>query len=378
MRKLLLILTLLIPQLSWGMMQSASPEEQAATEAQLQQIEIELKRREAAIGQRAEQLSLTQRELKRLEKQMSVVASELNTTTNKLRASETRIAELEAEDRKLHQQQEQQLKLLEKQIDTAYRLGKHDYLKLILTQRDPSQLERLLGYYGYFNQARLAEVEALRETQAQITKIQASVAAEQEHFAKQVQQQRQQQGVLQAQRADQQQLVKRLQREQSADQRRIEELKNDHEALEQVLDAIIAALRNEPKLDGLSKLKKQLDWPADGNVDRVFGKTKSGGLKWKGVMIRAEAGAPVRAIADGRVLFANWLRGYGLLIVLDHGDGYMSLYGHNQTILPAVGEVVRRNERIGLVGQSGGRENPALYFEIRVRGDAVNPVQWCR
>lgn len=358
--------------------QQPSAEEQAKTEAQLQQIAAELKRREAAIGQRAEQLSITERELKQLEQQIATVANELNRTQAQLSDAKARIADLQNQARTLEQKLVGQRQLLEQQLDAAYRLGKHDYLRLILQQQDPSKFERTLGYYGYFNRARLSEIEAIQQTFQQLEQVQADVRTQQLELAKREQQQRQQQGVLKAQQDEQKQLVKRLNREQSADQQRLVQLKNDQEALEQVLEAIRSALRDEPRLEGLTALKGKLNWPANGKVQRVFGRARSGGVTWKGVVIDAGAGEPVRAIADGRVLFANWLRGYGLLIVLDHGDGYMSLYGHNQTILPAVGDIVRANETIALVGQSGGREQPAVYFEIRVKGDAVNPVQWCR
>ena len=358
--------------------QQASAEEQAKTEAQLEQIATELKRREAAIGQRAEQLSLTERELKQLEQQMATVASELNRTQEQLKDAQGRINDLQSQAQALERQLSQQRKLLEKQLDTAYRVGEHDYLRLILQQQEPSKFERVLGYYGYFNRARLAEIDAIAQTQQQLQQVRSDVLTQQEELERRKKQQRQQQGVLKAQQDEQKQLIKRLNREQSADQQRIAELKQDQEALEQVLAAIRSAQRDEPRLEGLSALKGKLSWPAAGKVQRVFGRARSGGVTWKGIVINAADGEPVRAIADGRVLYANWLRGYGLLIVLDHGDGYMSLYGHNQTILPAVGDIVRANETIALVGQSGGREEPAVYFEIRVKGDAVNPVQWCR
>lgn len=358
--------------------EQASAEEQAKTEAQLEQIAAELKRREAAIGQRAEQLSLTERELKQLEQQMATVASELNRTQEQLNDAQGRINDLQSQAQALERQLSQQRKLLEKQLDTAYRVGEHDYLRLILQQQEPSKFERVLGYYGYFNRARLAEIDAIAQTQQQLQQVRSDVLTQQEELERRKKQQRQQQGVLKAQQDEQKQLIKRLNREQSADQQRIAELKQDQEALEQVLAAIRSALRDEPRLEGLSALKGKLSWPAAGKVQRVFGRARSGGVTWKGIVINAADGEPVRAIADGRVLYANWLRGYGLLIVLDHGDGYMSLYGHNQTILPAVGDIVRANETIALVGQSGGREEPAVYFEIRVKGDAVNPVQWCR
>lgn len=373
---LVLLIFVALSPVSWG--QQPSADEQAATEAQLEQIASELKRRETAIGQRAEQLSVTERELKQLEQQMATVASELNTSTNQLADIRARIEDLQNQENTLNQDLKRQLGLLEKQLDMAYRMGQHDYLKLVLKQQEPSKFERLLGYYGYFNRARIAALENIHLTQDQLAQVRSDVLDQQNKLQQRAQQQRQQQGVLKEQQADQQQLAKRLQREQSADQQRIEQLRRDQESLEQVLAAIQAALRDEPRLEGLNALRGKLSWPATGNVQRVFGKQRSGGVTWKGVVIDADGGQPVKAIADGRVLFANWLRGYGLLIVLDHGDGYMSLYGHNQTILPAVGDIVRAHETIALVGQSGGREEPAVYFEIRVKGDAVNPVQWCR
>lgn len=377
MKYLVLSIMLLSAPLPIGA-QQVSAEEQAKTEAQLEQIAAELKRREAAIGQRAEQLSLTARELKQLEQQMATVASELNRTQAQLNDAKARLNDLQQQARELKSELVGQRTLLEQQVDAAYRLGDHDYLRLVLQQQQPNKFERILGYYGYFNRARLSAIATIAETQQQLEQVQEDVLAQQDELERRTAQQRQQQGVLKAQQDEQKQLIKRLNREQSADQQRIAELRQDQEALEQVLAAIQLALREEPRLEGLTALKGKLQWPAEGRVQRVFGRERSGGVTWKGVVINASDGEPVRAIADGRVLYANWLRGYGLLIVLDHGDGYMSLYGHNQTILPAVGSIVRANETIALVGQSGGREEPAVYFEIRVKGDAVNPVQWCR
>src|SRR5690606_38154206 len=109
-----------------------------------------------------------------------------------------------------------------------------------------------------------------------------------------------------------------------------------------------------------------------------FGTRRNGSVNWKGVLINGESGQPITAIAAGRVIYADWMRGFGLLLVLDHGNGFMSLYGHTQTILPQVGQVVSRGQTVALMGQSGGRSEPALYFELRVKGEAVNPTQWMR
>lgn len=377
MRALLLCL-LLLPSVASHAWQTPSQESAAETQARIDAIARELERRQAAMQQRARELSATEREVQRLDKQIADVANQLAKLNDALQQTQQRINDLEQQQRQLVAEQEQQQQWLAKQVDMAYRIGEHDLLKLILNQEEPAELERLHGYYGYFNRARLAKLAELKATQAELERVRTQVADEQQALATQRQQQEQQRQRLAEQKAQQQKLVRQLNQEQQQDQSRVAQLEQDQRELEEVLAAIIAALRDEPQLEGLTQLKGKLSWPAQGQVQRLFGRSRSGGVKWKGILIDAAEGSPVKAIADGRVIYANWMRGFGLLLVLDHGDGYMSLYGHNQTILPNVGEVVRRGEDIARVGQSGGRETPALYFEIRVKGDPVNPTQWVR
>ncbi|RUO63037.1 murein hydrolase activator EnvC family protein [Pseudidiomarina insulisalsae] len=356
----------------------ASEESAAQTQARIDAIARELERRQTAMQQRARELSATELKLQQLDQRIADVASQLSQLEQSLAATLARIATLEQQQRQLRAEQQQQQKWLARQIDMAYRIGEHDLLKLILNQQDPAAFERLHGYYGYFNRARLQKLAELKATATELEQVTAEVAAEQQALASQKRAQEAQRQQLQQQKAEQQQLVRQLHQQQQQDESRIAQLEQDQRELEEVLAAIIAALRDEPQLEGLSKLKGKLSWPAQGRVQRLFGRARSGGVKWKGVVIDAAEGTPVKALADGRVIYANWMRGFGLLLVLDHGDGYMSLYGHNQTILPNVGEVVRRGEDIARVGQSGGRETPALYFEIRVKGDPVNPTRWVR
>ncbi len=373
-----LLVCALLVQPGVALAQTPSSAEQAATEAQLKAIADALKQREAAMGERNQQLTLTERELQQLERQISTVAAELNGTEQQLRSSRSKLTELAQQQLVLEQQQQQQVALLAQQLDRAYRIGQHDFLKLILNQEDPAKLERMLGYYGYFNRARMAELQALQTIEQELETVRTQTTEQQQQLEQQLATQRRQQGVLQEQQREQKALITRLQREQSADQQQIEKLRRDQEELEQVLAAIIAALRDEPRLVGLSALKGRLGWPVQGRVQRLFGTQRSSGVSWKGVMIEAAAGTPITAIADGRILFANWMRGFGLLLVVDHGDGYLTLYGHTQTVIPAVGATVRKGDTIALVGQSGGQTAPALYFEIRVNGNAVNPTQWVR
>ncbi|WP_417682784.1 murein hydrolase activator EnvC family protein [Pseudidiomarina aquimaris] len=377
MRALLISLLLLVTTES-SAWQNASQETAAETQARIDAIARELERRSAAMQQRARELSATEKQVQQLDQRIAAVASQLAELATSLQRTNQRIDELQQQQQQLIAEQKQQQQWLAKQVDMAYRIGEHDLLKLILNQEEPAEIERLHGYYGYFNRARLQKLDELKATQAELEEVTAQVASEQQQLAQQKQQQEQQQQRLEQEKAEQQKLVRQLNQEQRQDQSRVAQLEQDQRELENVLAAIIAALRDEPQLDGLRQLKGKMSWPTQGNVQRIFGRSRSGGVKWKGILIDAAEGTPVKAIADGRVIYANWMRGFGLLLVLDHGDGYMSLYGHNQTLLPNVGEVVRRGEEIARVGQSGGRESPALYFEIRLKGDPVNPTQWVR
>jgi septal ring factor EnvC (AmiA/AmiB activator) len=150
----------------------------------------------------------------------------------------------------------------------------------------------------------------------------------------------------------------------------------EEENLVVALQRIATLSQQSAELVGLKKLKRKLSWPIKGKISHSFGSRKQGYLKWKGILLAAPVGKQVKAIHNGTVLFSDWLKGYGLVTVLDHGAGYMSLYGHNQALLKSVGDRVETGEPIALVGQSGGQSQSGLYFEIRRDGQAVNPKAW--
>ena len=165
------------------------------------------------------------------------------------------------------------------------------------------------------------------------------------------------------------------------EQQKLAKLEREESALVSLLKrmaADAAKAKQAENLVGLSKLKRKLSWPVKGRINHSFGSSKQGYLKWKGVFLSAPIGREVKTIHNGTVLFSDWLKGYGLVTVVDHGDGYMSLYGHNQALLKSVGDRVEAGEPIALVGQSGGQANSGLYFEIRHTGIAVNPKLWCK
>ena len=372
---LTLTVTLIAPTFAFAQA-DVSEAEKARKEAELEAVQEEIASRLATLESRQQKLTDTEQKLQTLERDTASVAGRLQATRAEIRQLEQRISSNEQQQRQLQQQQRQQAKALEQQIANAYANGDHDFLKLLLNQQDPATIERMLSYYHYFNQARIAEIEALKKTTAQLTQVQETLVRQQDELAALATQQKQQQNALAQQQRAQEELIAELQQRQRSDQQRLQALEQSREQLEQVISAIESALQADVQLIGLTPVKSRLTWPAEGRVRKLFGQSREGPLRWKGVMIEGRNGQPVRTIADGRILFADWLRGFGLVTVIDHGEGYMSLYGHNQSLLKDVGEEVKMGEEIALMGQSGGRSDAALYFEIRYRGDAQNPTRW--
>ena len=184
---------------------------------------------------------------------------------------------------------------------------------------------------------------------------------------------------LQDERKD---VVAQLTEELNDQGRQLDRLQSDERDLKTLISGLEEALADIPAEDPqqlrFAGLRGRLPWPAQGRIANRFGAPKLGSLVWDGVMISAPEGREVRAVHHGRVAFADWLRGFGLLLIVDHGDGYMTLYGHNQSLFKEAGDWVDVNEPVALVGSSGGREQAGVYFGIRHQGRAVDPARWCR
>ncbi|MCK7458822.1 murein hydrolase activator EnvC family protein [Idiomarina aminovorans] len=358
--------------------QDYSEDDKASTEAEIQAVNEELAERIKAIEERSSTLNSTERQLRDLEIKTAEIAGSLRHTQTELKKINQQITDSQQRRKELQQKQKQQVALLEDQLVSAYMNGNHDFLKMLLNQQDPAQFERMLSYYQYLNTARVEEIKVIRHTQAEITALAEKLKQQQNQLASLKQRQQKQRAQLEQQQHQQKDKLAELQQQQRKDRSRVNELEQSREQLEQVLSAIENALaqQKDVRLVGLQAVKKQLNWPSSGDVKRLFGKRREGPVNWKGVLIEGSNGQPVRSIANGRVVYADWLRGFGLVIVVDHGESYMSLYGHNQTLTKAVGEKVRKDEEIALMGQSGSRNKPALYFEIRHQGRPQNPSNW--
>ncbi len=306
------------------------------------------------------------------------VVKKLRDTQKKLTTTQQKIIQLAKEKSQLQRQKKHQEKLLAQQLRAAYSNGHHDYLKLILNQEQAAKVQRSITYYQYLNKARIKEIDAFKQILSAL--LQAST-----HHQEQVaqlktltQQQQKQRQALELTKQKRAKTLIELSKDLLNSQQQLATLKAEEENLVSALKKLATLAKKQISLTGLNKLKNKLHWPLKGKILHSYGSQKQGYLKWKGVLMSAPIGRQVQSIHNGTVLFANWLKGYGLVTVIDHGNGYMSLYAHAQTLLKNVGDQVETGEPIALVGQSGGKSQPSLYFEIRHRGKAVNPKLWCR
>lgn len=268
------------------------------------------------------------------------------------------------------------------QIRAAYLMGGQGYTKLLLNQKEPATLGRVLVYYDYFNRARAQRISTLEETRRRVEALEAEIGAEMARLEDLRAGRLAEKRSLEESRRERRALLVRLKGELNTKDQRLEGLLGDERELKALLDTLKEVLDDLPAGDDrqpFARLRGRLRWPAPGPLQAAFGAPRGQGkLRWEGVLIRAPEGQEVRAVSRGRVAFADWLRGYGLLIIVDHGDGYMSLYGHNQSLFKETGDWVETEEVIATVGASGGQEREALYFEIRHNGAPQDPARWCR
>jgi septal ring factor EnvC (AmiA/AmiB activator) len=260
----------------------------------------------------------------------------------------------------------------------AYLIGRQEPLKLLLNQEDPALAGRMFAYYGYFGRARAGQIQAIEDDMQRLAELTAELDAEEAQLAQLEQQQRGELSALEHARAQRSQVLAGLEAESRTRAQSLERLRSQQAGLEQLLRELRAAMERYP-LDtstAFARLRGRLEWPVNGHLVARFGDARAGGVHWDGVLVATERGAPVKAVCEGRVIYADWLPGLGLLAIVDHGDGYLSLYGHNERLYKAAGERVAAGDTIAAAGDSGGSGRTELYFEIRKGGKPVDPRPW--
>ena len=305
-------------------------------------------------------------------KRLAAISKELAVTRKRLDELQQEVARKRAELESHSEELAQQLRL-------AYMTGREEWLRTILNQQDPVGISRQLVYYSYIARQRTELMDVVRIKLQSLRAARAAAADEQDRLQRLEEDQQSRLEDLSAARGERAIVLARIDEDIAKRSGRLEVLQKEAEGLEELVAELTRLLSNLAVGDSVAfaERKGKMSWPAKGRTSQSFGQARAGGnLSWKGVLLSADAGVEVRAVHHGRVVFADWLPGMGLLVVLEHGDGFMSLYGHNQDLLVDVGEWVSPESVIAHVGDSGGRADTGLYFEIRKDGKPVDPGDW--
>jgi septal ring factor EnvC (AmiA/AmiB activator) len=327
-------------------------------------------RRRALVGQ----LSGIERDYGRLAKRLKELEIQAQAQLRHLNDLERQCSELRAAVKA-------QYKTLTGQARAAYAAGRQDWLKLVLDQEDPRQLSRVLAYYNYLSQARFSLLREMQKDLTTVSQLQQQASAEAAKLQSTREQVAKDRLELDKFRQSRREVLADLEHSLQDKDTQLRRLQEDEERLQDLVAAIRPLSDDSARDRSVSKgpfsaLYGQLTYPTKGSLLESFGSPRASG-RWDGVVIRAPEGAPVHAVAAGRVAYSDWLRGYGLLTIIDHGEGYMSLYAFNQSLYKNVGDSVNGGDIIATVGASGGRAESGLYFGIREKGRPVNPMLWC-
>ncbi|BDR33094.1 peptidoglycan DD-metalloendopeptidase family protein [Photobacterium damselae] len=366
----------------------------ATSPNQLDSVKQEIARQKSQLAKKQQEFAALQKELRQHELGIGKTAKQIHQAQAQLETLKRSIAQLESEQKKLEAEQKKQQQQLKALLDAQYRQGKNSEIANLLSGENSSTLDRMTAYAETFS---LAQTKALENLEVTNTELQMKL----HQLSTQREQQRAMLSQLQQEKAE-------LDSQQKAREKTLAGIKgkirtsndyiNDLKANERRMLAAIAKAKAEAEararaeaaakkaaeaakrlpMNGLSSSKGKLPWPVRGSVIHNYGDRQQGELRWKGMVIAKPVGSQVTAISSGRVVFADWLRGYGLMIVIEHGKGDMSIYGYNQTLLKKVGDPVSAGEPIALVGDSGGQDRSGLYFEIRRKGSPVNPRSWLK
>jgi septal ring factor EnvC (AmiA/AmiB activator) len=318
-----------------------------------------------------------QKEIKGIDDKVARASRDIRALSTELETIRASLADLGAKQRKLEVTRNAQAQLIANHLAAAYRLQGQDIFKMFLNQENPDRFDRMMRYHQYFSMARTETLATYEKTIAELAQNSAAISERESTLAARQRDLDTERSELVTQRRKRERLLASLDSQMKDRSKERERLTQDRGRLEQLL---VELTRRTQALDGtFATTKGKLPWPVQGKVEHGFGEARAGGhLKWHGVFIAAKEGTTVTAVHRGRVAFADWLRGFGLLTIVDHGNGFMTLYAHADVIYKQVGDWVEGGETIATAGRSGGQTESGLYFEVRSKGTPVNPRGWLR
>jgi septal ring factor EnvC (AmiA/AmiB activator) len=349
------------------------------SEAQLSAVRKEIKALQDRIARETTRRDEGARELRAAEVAIAAATRKLAELRDDLKAQETIRRDLERQSDRASRSLAAEKDALARQVRSSYMSGREELFKLLLSQESPAALGRMLVYFDYYNRARSQRIAAVAGELAKLEGLDAATARVEADLATLEAAQAREVAALEKSRDERRAVVAKLDASLRDGNAAVTKLRAEEQRLADLVQRLGEVMAGFPvdTEEPFARSKGKLAWPVQGRIAGDYGQPRGAGpVRWNGVLLEATAGTPVRAVHRGRVAFADWLQGLGLLVIVDHGGGYMSLYGHNEALLKESGDWVEPGEPIAQVGDTGGQSRPGLYFEIRSNGEPVNPSDW--
>ena len=360
--------------------QPASAADNSADAARLEELKTEIAKLQQWLNQASDEHSKISSTLQKTDKDINELSRKIEETRRLLQEEQARLKKLFQDQAQLSELQAVHRARLQAQVQAAYRLGSNSPVKLLLNQDDPEQARRMLTWFSYVNHARMEQIELAMSELQRLDHIKEEIAAQESRLHDTEANLLQQTDQLSEQKQQQQGLLISLQQQMKDEQQRLRSKQADRARLESLLQEVQTLVEKSPRKNDarpFASLKGLLPQPVGGKLLAAYGSPHDEGPgHWQGWLIGAPDGSKIKAVHHGRVVYADWLRGYGLLMILDHGNGFLTLYAHTETLQYDVGAWVNQGDVIGTVGRSGGQSRTGLYFEIRRSGQAQNPAAW--
>ena len=355
----------------------------AAKQRQLDQLRAKLGKVQQDQDAALQKRDAVQLQLRASERAIADTNREYQQLDRQVGSAEGQLAELERQKAARQALLDQQKQALALQMQAAYQEGQDSQLRLLLDAQDPETVGRLLVDYDYVNRARAARIQAVHQQLAALDQVDRRISQQLASLKGLRDDRARTLSSLQERGRSRRQLLATLDAGIKNRGAELARLNKDQQAMQSLVNDLRQAMQDVPPELAQGKrfdaLRGHLLWPVGGKMLNYYGQSRAGGhLHWEGDLIAAPVGTPVRAIAQGRVVYADWMPHFGLLVIVDHGQGYLSIYAHNQDVTHQVGDYVKAGETIASLGDSGGQDQPALYFELRHGNDTLDPRRWCR
>ena len=375
----IIIAALVLGAFADGQAQDSGGELAKVKERELEEVRERISELKKSMDESAAERDLLASELQELELAIAEQQARFKDIERQQRRAMDRKKRLDADLAEREAHLDQEADALAAQVRAAYMSGNQEKIRLLLNQRDPATLGRLMGYYRYLNDYRADNIEAVTEQIDRLEELRRDIATETARLGELAETRSAELARLNKSQEERTTLLASLRQKIDNEGKEVERLAAQEEDLTRLIAELTSILSDYPISSErpFSEHKGKLTWPVAGTLLHDFGQPRVGGkISWNGVVLAAPRGQEVRAVYHGRVAFADWLAGMGLLVIVDHGEGYMTLYGYNETILKNAGDWVAPGDVIATVGDSGGQSEAALYFEVRRGTKPVNPRRW--